>query len=470
MRIKTLLLTIVLFSSFFSQAEPYKIAVELENTSTYEELILCYFYGDKQMIKDTSSIEGNTYVFEGDDIEDGLYFFLKPDKTILLTLLVDKKEKNQVFKANSEDAIGTVKVKNSAINTEFYEYMRFLNNLSKEGNAINTKLNDPSTDESEKPKLKSQLDGMTDKVVAYQKRLAKENGENMLGLMMKSLIITQIPDVIKDSGDELKKFYFYRDHFLDNLDLNDDRLLRTDFFHKKWDTYLEKLTPQHPDSLIKTVDFLFGQMDTSTTLFKFYLSNTLNKYAKSKIIGFDAVYVHLALEYYANGYAKWVDAETIRKIYDEAKALQPLLIGNEAPDIRTYTQDKKAINFHQIDAKYTLLVIWSPDCGHCKKSMPLLNSLDSAYASKGLKIYTVCGTFYPDHGKCYEFLDEKKISKNMIHTTDPTHESKFKVKYNVKTTPQLYLVDKDKVIISKRLSVEQVGEIIDQFENMDQEK
>ena len=30
-------------------------------------------------------------------------------------------------------------------------------------------------------------------------------------------------------------------------------------------------------------------------------------------------------------------------------------------------------SLHGIDAKYTVLFMWDPDCGHCKKETPKLN-------------------------------------------------------------------------------------------------
>ena len=68
-------------------------------------------------------------------------------------------------------------------------------------------------------------------------------------------------------------------------------------------------------------------------------------------------------------------------------------------------------------------------------------------------------------------IDDKKkewtdfVSENQLvgwhHVWDPTNQSRFRFKYNVKTTPLLYLLDKDKKIIAKRIDIPTLIKLLD---------
>ena len=59
--------------------------------------------------------------------------------------------------------------------------------------------------------------------------------------------------------------------------------------------------------------------------------------------------------------------------------------------------------------------------------------------------------------------EEEKEIGIWLNTIDPYHRSKYKTTYDIKTTPQIYLLDKDKIIVSKRLSAEQIPDILDEL-------
>ena len=153
---------------------------------------------------------------------------------------------------------------------------------------------------------------------------------------------------------------------------------------------MEKLTPQHPDSMIQSIDYLLEEMKSSEETFKFYLIHFLNKYAGSKVVGMDKVYVHLAENYYCKGLAPWTDEEQLAKICDNARRLKPILIGKKARNITGKDKDGKSHNLLDSKTDYTILYFWAPDCGHCKKMTPFLIDFHEKFKSKSVSIMTIC--------------------------------------------------------------------------------
>jgi thiol-disulfide isomerase/thioredoxin len=118
---------------------------------------------------------------------------------------------------------------------------------------------------------------------------------------------------------------------------------------------------------------------------------------------------------------------------------------------------------YQIDAKYTLVVFWAADCGHCQKEIPKLN--ESLKALKGkidFKVFAV-QTKSDQYEQWRKFLIENKISE-FINVFDPVHINNFKEKYDLTSTPLIYVLDKDKKIIAKKIAAEYVADMLKALE------
>jgi methyl coenzyme M reductase alpha subunit len=48
-----------------------------------------------------------------------------------------------------------------------------------------------------------------------------------------------------------------------------------------------------------------------------------------------------------------------------------------------------------------------------------------------------------------------------FNAVDPYHRSRYKTVYDIRTTPQIFVLDTDKKILSKRIGAEQLPEVID---------
>jgi hypothetical protein len=91
------------------------------------------------------------------------------------------------------------------------------------------------------------------------------------------------------------------------------------------------------------------------------------------------------------------------------------------------------------------------------------------FKDRGVKLVAVCVKFTKDVPDCWKYVDENEIG-DWMHLVDPYHRSKFSKIYNVKTTPQLYILDKNKEIISKRIGAEQLEEVMDKIIEMNKQE
>jgi thiol-disulfide isomerase/thioredoxin len=124
-------------------------------------------------------------------------------------------------------------------------------------------------------------------------------------------------------------------------------------------------------------------------------------------------------------------------------------------------------HLYDVKAEYTVVCFWDPTCSHCREEIPRLDSLYQAkWKKQGVKIYAVLSE--NEKTKWVEFIKENKLNDWIhVYLTEETKkaiaESKqpgYKQLYDITQTPILYLLDKDKRIIAKKLTLQQMDEML----------
>jgi len=468
MRTLLVALGFILFALNIGQAQSgHKIEFELSNYDN-DTLIVGYYFADRQLVQDTLLAKSKgKFVLEGEDpLDPGIYLILvKPDNSFL-QFMVNEKEQSFKVKTNALQ-LGDVSFKNSKDNELFYDYLSFLRDqrpksqkLKEEEKALEAK--GKSTDN-----IIKQLDAIDDDVFAYQQKILDQHPDKITSLLIKGNMDIEVPE-FQGSDEEAreKSFRYYKDHFFDNIEFDNPASVRTPFFNTRINSYLEKMTPQHPDSLASSMDLVLSKLEPVEDAYKFYLSTFLNEAANSKIVGQDAVYVHLVDTYYKTGKAHWSSEENLQKLIDNADRLRPVLIGETIPDLQLYKEDGSPIKLSDIDSDYTVVLFWKPNCGHCTKSMPAAVEFYEKYKDKGVTLLAVCTLHTDKYKKCWTDVKAKNM-ENFLNVGDEFHKSRFKRVFNVRSTPMIYILDRNREILVKSIGTNQLEEVMDQLIEID---
>jgi len=461
MRLKSILITTaILFAGFansFGQ-DGYNVKVKINGLK--DSLVyLANYYGEKQYLKDSSKadISGNV-VFKGSEkLPGGIYMIVLPGKKYF-ELIIDKEQHFSV-ETDTLEYVKNMKVKNSNENTIFYDYLQFINAKSKEIEPLRAEYESVKQDKEKADKVKARMTTIDSAVVNYKNNLEAKNPDFILTKVFNATEEVKMPEMPKKADgtiDSLYQFYYYKQHYFDNIDLTDDRLLYTPVLHPKLEQYFKKLTLQMPDSVNKEADFVISKLKHGSEMFKYVVWWLTNTYETSNIMGMDAVFVHMAKKYYTKELAFWADEAQLYKIQDRAKVLEPILLGKKVKNlVLTDTLDRPRA-LYDMKAKYTVLYFWDPDCGHCQKITPKINDLYNEMKSKGVDVYAVCVEVEIDKWK--KFIKEKDLK--FTNVADPQLHNNFRHEFDLTTTPQIFLLDENKVIIAKRIEVETLHEIL----------
>lgn len=448
--------------SFTSLAEGYEITVEVPGYAE-EEIYLGFFLMENQYVKDTASaIEEGKFVFEGEEsLEPGFYIVVfPPDNQYLQLLIPNTTDQNIHLFVGADQLTRPTKVIGSPDTEMFYEYASFISEMRPIAEDLRKEL-DATQDEAAKDQLAKQLEELNVQVQNRQNEVITEHPASLTAMLIKANMDVDIPEFAGEDANE-KAYSYYRAHYFDNIALGDPRITRTPFIAEKVDYYLDKLTYQQPDSLIEGIDHILAQVDPESEAFQVFLVGFLNEYAASKIVGMDAVYVHLIDKYYATGIADWTSEEQLDKLIETANTLRPILIGEIAPEITVFDREKNPVDLHSIESPYTVVYFWDPECGHCKKSIPLLIEFYEEYQSKGVEVLAICTKLGEGEKSCWEAVDERGMDIWM-NASDAFLRSRFKQKYDVSSTPQVYVLDQNKKIIMKKIGADQLSRVMDHF-------
>jgi thiol-disulfide isomerase/thioredoxin len=473
--ILTLLFSLLLASSGLFAAGGHNIRVKLDNYPE-KKLVLGFYYGEKPYVKDTVERDAEGYfTFKADTLlPAGVYLLVMSPSNNFIQFLLPEKDQDFILNTDANLSVEKMKVSGSDDNKHFYDFMQYLGSLRPQADTLRAQLSRAKGNAADSVRIAGKLDEMDKAVRKYQLDFVTKYAGSAASKIVKSSIEPEAPDFkdIKDEQDRIMALrHWWHQHYFDNIDIADPFMLRSPILHPKVDQYIQKFTFTHPDSINRGMDMLLGKLKKSPDNFKYYLVHFLNFYAKSNLVGMDACYVHLALNYYCKGEAAWTKKEELEKICDNAQRLEPTLIGKIAPNITVKTKDNKPVALWDVDADYTVLFFWDPECGHCKKSAPFMVEFAKNFKDRGVKVLNVCTATGDKANDCWKGAEEKEFSDLLfVNTWDPYIQSRYKTLYNIQTTPQILILDRKHEILMKRIAAEELGKIMEQVMKIQEDK
>ena len=459
-----LVATLFISTSVFPQA--YSISGKVDGIDD-GDILLGYYYGNKQFVKDTVQSQNGFFDFESEEVlESGMYFVLLPNKQYF-QLIIDKTQSFS-FQTSAVNMIGDMKIQGSEENELFYDYQKFTQEKGVQAETLKKEMKSEAKDSRKYNKIQEQLEFINNEVSTYKLDYMNKYPSTFFVKLLRAMEPIVIPEAPKnDEGIVDKKFQYnyFKKHYWDNFDLSDNRMIRTPIFHDKMEKYITEYTPQIADSLSSSLDVLIELARPSEELFKYIINWSTHKFETSKIMGQDAVFVHLVFNYFITRQTPWIDEVQLTNIIDKAMRISPNLIGSISPFLKIPDDSGVIQDLHKIEAPFTVMFFYDPDCGHCKTETPLVRDVVDKYADRGVKVFAVCTEFDKEMWK--EFIVDQGL-ENWINVIDLENTSNFRGKYNIMGTPRLYLLDEKKKIIAKQINAEALEEILDnEFKKLD---
>ncbi|MFA5575142.1 MAG: thioredoxin-like domain-containing protein [Brumimicrobium sp.] len=473
----------ILFTGFsYSQNLSFTIK-GVEDTVVH----LIKYVGNKLYYADTANIISGKVTFDGSKQEQGMLAVMMPDQSRFDFIHAGE---NVVIETSSPNYIENMVVKESKENKAFMDYVIRMKHDRDAATKLQEQRNALGEDqEAEKEKINHQIEAIGKELVNYQKKIIQDNPNSLIAKIIRMAMDVQVPEKPEDNEDPAYAFKYTRAHYFDNTDFQDDRLVNTPILQSRLEHYYKNMIAQHPDSIIAYITPVLDLIPKGTMMYRFFVTNITGHYEKSKIMGMDKVWNTMVYRYYCsqengnyNGY--WMDAEKLDDLCKDTKKRLRIMIGDVPPNlILPDANNEKWYNLHELDAEYTILYFWDPNCGHCKKVTPKLGELYSKkLKDRNVEIFAVGKATGDDYEDWKEFIRKNNLefinvgvteqlykqAKTDPHSVIPsktTLESlNYQDTYDIYSTPRVFVLDKDKKIIAKSLSVAQIEHMLDELQ------
>lgn len=419
---------------------------------------VCYlanYFGDKTYLTDTALVdEKGKFVFEGDSVlPGGIYIIAGQANNKYFECIVDKEQQFSIL-TDLRDVSANAKISNSEDNTLFFEYIVQNINHYKNIEGLKQKKKLLKDQPDSLAILNKEIEKSTRDLENFQKNLIKNNPDKFVSVLLKAMMELEVPEKYTDVGkvDSVFKYQYYKNHYWDNFDLTDDRLLRTPLFNKHLERFFTKIVYQHPDSIIKEADIFINKTRPSKEVFKYSVWYLTYKFEMSKIMGFDEIFVHMSDTYYSSGEAFWADSSVVKSLANRADELRDILIGSDAPNLILMDTAGGFNSLYHHQAKYMVVLFYESDCNHCKKEITALKTWleDDQY---DVNVFAVCtDTSLTDWKNFINKYELDWINVNGTRSVTPDYHKL----YDIRMTPTMFFLDERKKILAKRLKTEQL--------------
>lgn len=361
----------------------------------------CKYRGVKTVVIDTLKFEKGVIQYKSKTkLPEGIYLLTNSKHYPLTEVLIAKKQRFKVI-INDFDDLNSIKVKGCAKETK--RYFKLMAKVRKTEGDI-TALESETGYHPENIK----------KIDSLRKDL--DNFEENLMISKKDSFINMVIQSIK---------YRTTKNYWNDFPLNDARILTYPLLDNKLETYFDNLSNDAP-VINEEIDKLIAQAGDCVEVRDYLIWYFYRKYYNPKYMNLDDVYIHLVDEYFLKLGMDNVSESVLNMMADRAKYLENLKIGAKLPEIG---------NLYSIESSYIAVVFYDKTCHKCAQEGRILEEIKTRHPEM---------TIFPVE----------------INSTDVKNLLSI---YDIQTTPMIYVLDKDKHIIAKRITAKQVELVL----NMD---
>lgn len=441
-------------ASNLDASDKYEISVKAKQLKS-DSLFLGYYYCGKLYVQDTLSLnkKGCGVFANKEKLNEGTYvMYFHGSK--YFDLLIGNDQEFSVEIGDTLSLPESVKISGASVTEDFHNYTLGLKSAQATYNKLSEEIK--ATDDSiKKESLRQEAIEIFNSTNVLRDDLINAHTGDMLGLFLNGLKVPEYtPDEsLPDSLKPMARYLFEKEHYLDNLDITDPRILRTPYVISSLDGYINTRLFQLSDSIIPPVIKLVERSRANNDCFRVVLNHCMNYAINSKIMGMENLMVELGRRYYLNGLTEWSDSTWLKNLEEEIYKNERSLVGMTAANIPLADVNGKYNKLYNIGGtQVTILYFYEPSCGHCRKTMPKVGEFAKKYANDP-RIKVVGVYMLEDKEEWIKFIEEADLSA-IVNVWDPNRDSYFWYYFNTSTTPMVYVMDEEHKIFAKKIDVE----------------
>lgn len=456
------LMAVALFCCTFLQAQNVKIEATVMQLPV-GKIYISQIRGEEHKLVDSVFVSGSIVRFNLKDPQPGVYRLtlgkafradILEEEPQFFDIIINQENFIQV-KTNFNFPIDSMKILNSLENQIYYKFLRaskFYRN--KAGHLL-------PLFSFYKPG-----DDFYDHLNNEFFRLHKEHTDSLLnwanqvpGSFASSLLKFSLLPLVDPFGGFYEMTEFLKSHYFDLVTFSDERLIYSQAYTQKILEFLnlyripEKDQAAQEEQFIKAVDIIMERVSYNEKVYEFILNFLIDGFDLFKM---EKVLLHLAENYVEKG------CETdSRKIMEQRlEGYKRMAEGNKVNDIVLMDSDGKTKKLSELKNEYVLILFWSSWCQHCTRLLPELKKWYENEKTIDLEVFSVS-------------IDTSRFDweENLLTYGYPWinvcnfqgWEGKVASDYNIYATPTMFIVDRERQILAKPLTLREFKKELDKI-------
>ena len=423
---RQILLIFLLTFAPIAMMSQVKISIEIEN---YDDSLyyLLKYKSDKSLIVIDSStaVKGNKIFKQSSNYPEGIYVLADSKQNPIFELFLGKDQK---FTVNVGDLTRneTYIIKGAKETSDYFDIYAKTNYNRLYIKALESEI-------EHFPDNARKIDSIKLNHNEYLESIKIKDRNSFLRTYIgfnKEIIV---PQEYKDNSEQ-----YIIDHYFDDISFRDVRILNTRLLKNKLDDYFNNyMSKQTTDVVLQKIDYIIyqtksGYRDIPQDLVNHEVRDYILWYLYSKYFDNDIIYTHLSDVYFSKLEINNLTENIRSEIVKRADILRKITIGRLAPTFTYIDDEGKQIALSEIDSKNTVLFFYKPDCQKCIREKRILGLIKKR--QKNLTILHI----------------------NISEENYSNVSQDIAVQYDIKTTPTIYILDKDKRITAKNIKAEEI--------------
>jgi peroxiredoxin len=439
-----LLVITFLFLAILSNAQSYQLDVSIKNLDT-KEVYLADFYGDKNHIIDTATPDTTgRFIFQlKESLHPGMYrVFLSKEKFFDILYNFE----NITIHSNADFFYDSLQIVESKENQLYYDFLKAKNLYQRKFDLLAPLVSHYPPDDDLYSNIISKFIENQTNYINFVVELIENNKKTWAAKIVKQ----RQPLYYPPEFDDYERMNFMREHFFDQVDFTDVDLIRTNVYTTLAIEYIGLYSnpnfnqPQLEDEFIKAVDKIMYETMDNDLIYEFIVEYLVG--------GFEKYHFEKVLDYIAENYSPEQCENEERKsdLQTRLAKYAELSVGKKAPEIDIPNKDGESIKLSRINADYTLVIFWASWCPHCNDMLPKVHNIYiNSVSPEKLQVLSIS----LDKEKEEWIGALEKFNYTWLNASDLNGwDSQAAIDYNIYATPTMFLLDKNKKIVAKPIT------------------
>lgn len=442
------IILLFLLIPILSQAEKYKISGQFSDHQS-KTVYLAEILGDKtQGIDSTLTTSEGKFEFTFTDSTPIGMYRIYTQKGGFLDLIFNKE--NISFSSTADKTAENVQIIESLENKLYYDYLKKRNYDQYRLEVLQPVVSYYPFSDPFYPQLRTEFSNIQEGLDQYIQSIVSNYSESYVA---KILRIDRKPIIEGSMSPGMQKVYL-RQHYFDGKSFNEPDLLRSNTYSGSILNYLalyqdnEMSKEDLEREFMIAVDSIMINSSENVRVNEFIAEYLIDGFEQ---FGFYKVMTHVAESIIID------ESCENPELKQRVETLKKLVPGKPAPDIKSFLLDGKNFNLRSISKKLTLVLFWSSECPHCSALLPELHEF---YKQNKGQIEIVAISIDTSSATLKDYL--KDLNYEWINVSDyKGWDGKAPLDYGIFTTPNMFLLDANKTILTHPASILDIVKFLD---------